>query len=206
MKVHHFIDNWDSKIFDALVIAEISFPDLKSYGSGNLKNVIFYKELRWIEIPEYKSRKLGSNPCKGIILLFFQYGLQQHFSMSTNHAERNTENVKFSKGRWSASAFSCNILLRFISFCHLLCTTSIRTYWLTTSHDSHWGKAVLKNQKNSLIRNECQSVVFLTRFRISCSLCGALFAVVLIIIDVCLSVNFLMQRWPATRLQISMGR
>ena len=85
------------------------------------------------------------------------------------HAERNSENVKFSKGRWSASAFSCNILLRFISFCHLLCTTSIRTYWLTTSHDSHWGKAVLKNQKNLLIRNECQSVVFLTRFKISCS-------------------------------------
>ena len=30
-------------------------------------------------MPEYKSRKLGSNLCKGNILFFFQYGSQQHF-------------------------------------------------------------------------------------------------------------------------------
>ena len=30
---------------------------------------------------EYKPRKLGSNPCNGNILVFFQYGLQQRFSV-----------------------------------------------------------------------------------------------------------------------------
>lgn len=107
---------------------------------------------------------------------------------------------------------------------HRICILNfakVRTVKLTRCHlcrtvESNWHLLCIAVkvpcQNVSSVHNRSPSIrptyhaPTLTRFKISCSLSGAFLAVARIILAVCWSDSLFIQRWPATRLQTSIGR